>query len=54
MGKKSAALLLILILVFTLKGCGKTEEQPSMYAQAENRAYLETEKTRMRMCFSSV
>lgn len=45
MGKKSAALLRILILVFTLTRGGKSEEQPSMYAQTKNWAYLETEKT---------
>lgn len=45
MRKKTTALLLALILVLALAGCGKTDEQPSMYAQAENWAYLETDKT---------
>ena len=45
MGKKTTALLFALILVFTLAGCGKTDEQPSIYAKAENWAYQETDKT---------
>lgn len=45
MRKKTTALFLALSLVFVLAGCGKTEEQSSMYAQAENWAYLETDKT---------
>lgn len=44
MKRKTLALLLALILVFILAGCGKTDKQPSVYAQAENWAYLETEK----------
>ena len=44
MKRRTLALLLALILVFILAGCGKTDEQPSVYAQAENWAYLETEK----------
>lgn len=44
MGKKTTALFLTLLLVFSLAGCGTTEEQTSMYAQAENWAYLETDK----------
>ena len=45
MRKKTAALLGILILLFGLNGCGKINTQPSLYAQAENWAYLETAKT---------
>ena len=45
MGKKTTVLLLALILASTLAGCGTHEEQPSMYAQEENWAYLETDKT---------
>ena len=45
MGKKTTALFLALVLVCTLAGCEKKEKQPSMYAQAENWAYLETDKT---------
>ena len=45
MKKKSAILLLMLLLVFIQVGCGKTDEQPSVYAQAENWAYLEADKT---------
>lgn len=45
MGKKPTVLRLALILVFTLAGREKVEEQPSMYAQAGNRTYLETGKT---------
>ena len=45
MRKKTTTLLLALTLVLALAGCGKTDEQPSMYAQAENWAYLETDKT---------
>lgn len=33
------------MLVFTLVGCTAEKEQPSAYAQAENWAYLEVEKT---------
>ena len=45
MRKKTTALFLALILAFTLAGCGEADEQPSIYAQAENWAYLETDKT---------
>lgn len=45
MRKKTTALFLTLILAFTLAGCEKADEQPSIYAQAENWAYLETDKT---------
>ena len=45
MKKKTSALFLALIMVFTLAGCGKTGEPTSMYAQTENWAYLETGKT---------
>lgn len=43
LNKKSPALFLALVLVFTLAGCGK-KEPASVYAQAESWAYLETEK----------
>ena len=45
MGKKTTVLLFALILVSTLAGCGKTDEQPSIYAKAESWAYQETDKT---------
>ena len=45
MKKGTSARFLVLLLVFALAGCGKTGEQPSVYAQAESWAYLETEKT---------
>lgn len=45
MRKKTTALFLTLILAFTLAGCEKADKQPSIYAQAENWAYLETDKT---------
>lgn len=44
MKKQPTALFLALILVFSLAGCGKIAEPSSLYAQAENWAYLETEK----------
>ena len=45
MRQKTTALFLALVLAFLLAGCGKTEEPSSQYAQAENWAYLETDKT---------
>ena len=45
MKKKSTILRLMLLPVFIQVGCGKTDEQPSVYAQAENWAYLEADKT---------
>ncbi len=45
MTKKFAALFLALVLAFSLAGCQKEETQPSLYAQEENWAYLETDKT---------
>ena len=45
MGKKAAALFLALFLVFSLAGCGEPEAESSRYAQEENWAYLETDKT---------
>lgn len=45
MKKKAAALFLAVVLAFGLTGCGNPNEQSSQYAQAENWAYLETEKT---------
>lgn len=45
MRKKVSALFFALLLVFSLAGCVNTEERASMYAQAENWAYLETDKT---------
>ena len=45
MKKKAAALFLAVVLAVGLTGCGNPNEQSSQYAQAENWAYLETEKT---------
>lgn len=45
MKQKTAALFLALILAFALTGCAWAGSQPSMYAQADNWAYLETDKT---------
>ncbi len=45
MKRKPAALFLALALVLALAGCNVSEEQPVPYGQAENWAYLETEKT---------
>lgn len=47
MQKKTISLLLALVLALSLTACGTAtkEETPSLYAQAENWAYLETEKT---------
>lgn len=45
MKTKMTALVLTLFLVFTLTGCQTNSESTSMYAQAENWAYLETDKT---------
>lgn len=45
MKHKITALCLVLILVFTLTGYGQASNKSSMYAQAENWAYLETDKT---------
>lgn len=45
MKKKFAALFVALFLVLSLVGCQKTETQDSIYAQKENWAYLETDKT---------
>ena len=44
MKKQPTALFLALILAFSLVGCGRTAKPSSLYAQAENWAYLETEK----------
>ena len=44
MKKKSAALFLTLFFVLTLAGC-RPSDQDSMYAQEENWAYLEADKT---------
>lgn len=43
MKKNTAALFFTLVLAFTLAGCSQTDET-SLYAQAENWAYLETDK----------
>lgn len=45
MKKKMTALVLALLLVFALTGCQTHSEPSSMYAQAENWAYLEADKT---------
>ncbi len=45
MKQKIPALFISFMLVFTLAGCTAEKEQPSAYAQAENRAYLEVDKT---------
>ncbi|MGI5962574.1 MAG: DUF3089 domain-containing protein [Lawsonibacter sp.] len=45
MKKKSATFFFLLILAFTLVGCGKTAQSGTDYAQIENWAYLETEKS---------
>ena len=44
MGRKTVGLFLDLILTFTLAGCGDSGGQSSLYAQADNWAYLETDK----------
>ena len=44
MKKQPTALVMALILAFSLVGCGRTAKPSSLYAQAENWAYLETEK----------
>ena len=44
MKKQPTALFLALILAFSLVGCGRTAKPSSLYAQAENWVYLETEK----------
>ena len=44
MGRKTVGLFLALILTFTLAGCGDSGGQSSLYAQADNWAYLETDK----------
>ena len=44
MKKNTAALFFTLVLVFALAGCGQTAET-SLYAQTENWAYLETDKS---------
>ena len=44
MKQKTAVLLFALIFMFSLIGAGKANEQPSIYAQAENWAYLEADK----------
>ena len=45
MKKKTTALLITLMLIFALSGCQEVATDTSMYAQAENWAYLETGKT---------
>ena len=45
MKKKMTALVLALFLVLALTGCKTNSEPSSIYAQAENWAYLETDKT---------
>ena len=45
MKQKIPALFISFMLVFTLAGCTAEKEQPSAYAQAENWAYLEVDKT---------
>lgn len=45
MKTRVTALFLALILVLPLAGCGTKKVQSSMYARAENWAYLETDKT---------
>lgn len=45
MKQKITALFISFMLVFTLAGCSAEKEQPSAYAQAENWAYLEVDKT---------
>lgn len=45
MKQKTSALFLVLILLFTLTGYGETTSELSMYAEPENWAYLETDKT---------
>lgn len=45
MKKKMTALVLALFLVFALTGCKTDSEPSSMYAQAENWAYLESDQT---------
>lgn len=44
MRKKAIALWMILVLVVSLTGCG-SQEETSLYANEENWAYLETDKT---------
>ena len=45
MKQKISALFLSLMLAFTLVGCAAVKEPLSVYAQAENWAYLETDRT---------
>lgn len=45
MKKKMTALVLALLLVVALTGCQTNHQPSSMYAQPENWAYLETDKT---------
>ena len=45
MKQKVVALFSALVLLFIPAGYGKAGGQSSMYAQAENWAYLETDKT---------
>ena len=45
MKQKIPALFISFMLVFTLAGCTAEKEQPSAYAQVENWAYLEVDKT---------
>lgn len=45
MKQKIPALFISFMLVFTLAGCTAEKDQPSAYAQAENWAYLEVDKT---------
>ena len=45
MKKKTIALILALVLALSLAGCGDSAEQGSVYAEAANWAYLETDKS---------